>query len=98
MGVKVIIEGEEETLSHLEEYVEKHPDMFKADCMIIADMGNIGGRMGGAITAAMFLRRFTEAVMADTSLQLIAAVTTGRAARARHGDRGGCAQSGLSRH
>jgi leucyl aminopeptidase len=24
-----------------------------------ADMGNIGGRMGGAITAAMFLRRFT---------------------------------------
>ena len=41
VGVKVIIEGEEETLSHLEEYVEKHPDMFKADCMIIADMGNI---------------------------------------------------------
>ncbi len=29
-----------------------------------------------------FLRRFTEAVMADASLQLIAAVTTGRAARA----------------
>jgi leucyl aminopeptidase len=25
-----------------------------------ADMGNIGGRMGGAITAAMFLRRFTS--------------------------------------
>jgi leucyl aminopeptidase len=24
-----------------------------------ADMGNIGGRMGGAITAAMFLRKFT---------------------------------------
>jgi len=41
VGVKVIIEGEEETLSHLEAYVEKHPDMFKADCMIIADMGNI---------------------------------------------------------
>jgi leucyl aminopeptidase len=26
-----------------------------------ADMGNIGGRMGGAITAAMFLRRYTGA-------------------------------------
>jgi acetylornithine deacetylase/succinyl-diaminopimelate desuccinylase-like protein len=41
VGVKVIIEGEEETLSHLEEYVEKHPERFKADVMIIADMGNI---------------------------------------------------------
>ncbi len=41
VGVKVIIEGEEETLSKLEAYVEKHPDRFKADVMIIADMGNI---------------------------------------------------------
>ncbi len=41
VGVKVIIEGEEETLSQLEAFVEKHPDMFKADCMIVADMGNI---------------------------------------------------------
>lgn len=41
VGVKVIIEGEEETLSHLEAFVEEHPDMFKADCMLIADMGNI---------------------------------------------------------
>jgi len=41
VGIKVIIEGEEETLSHLEAYVENHPERFKADCMIIADMGNI---------------------------------------------------------
>jgi acetylornithine deacetylase/succinyl-diaminopimelate desuccinylase-like protein len=41
VGVKVIMEGEEETLSHLEEFVEKNPDRFKSDCMIIADMGNI---------------------------------------------------------
>ena len=41
MGVKVIIEGEEETMSQLEGFVEKHPEMFKADCMIVADMGNI---------------------------------------------------------
>ncbi len=41
VGVKVIIEGEEETLSHLAAYVEKYPERFKADCMIVADMGNI---------------------------------------------------------
>ena len=41
VGIKVIIEGEEETLSQLEAYVEKHPERFKADVMIIADMGNI---------------------------------------------------------
>ena len=26
-----------------------------------ADMGNVGGRAGGAITAAMFLKRYTQA-------------------------------------
>jgi len=41
VGVKVIIEGEEETLSHLETYVENHPDRFKADAILVADMGNI---------------------------------------------------------
>ena len=41
VGVKVIIEGEEETHSCLEGFVEKHPEMFKADCIIVADMGNI---------------------------------------------------------
>lgn len=41
VGVKVIIEGEEETHSHLEAYVARHPQRFKADAMIIADMGNI---------------------------------------------------------
>jgi acetylornithine deacetylase/succinyl-diaminopimelate desuccinylase-like protein len=41
VGVKVIIEGEEETLSQLEAFVERHPERFKADVMIIADMGNI---------------------------------------------------------
>ena len=41
VGVKVIIEGEEETLSQLEAFVEKHPERFKADCIIVADMGNI---------------------------------------------------------
>ncbi len=41
VGVKVIIEGEEETLSQLEAYVDKYPERFRADVMIVADMGNI---------------------------------------------------------
>jgi acetylornithine deacetylase/succinyl-diaminopimelate desuccinylase-like protein len=41
VGIKLVIEGEEETHSHLEEYVAAHPEMFKADAFVIADMGNI---------------------------------------------------------
>lgn len=41
VGVKVIIEGEEETLSHLQAFAEKYPERFKADCVIVADVGNI---------------------------------------------------------
>lgn len=40
VGIKLIIEGEEETHSHLE-FVARHPQMFKADVMVIADMGNV---------------------------------------------------------
>ncbi|MFA6363990.1 M20/M25/M40 family metallo-hydrolase [Methanoregula sp.] len=41
VGVKVLIEGEEETNSHLDAFVTAHPDLFKCDLFIIADMGNI---------------------------------------------------------
>jgi acetylornithine deacetylase/succinyl-diaminopimelate desuccinylase-like protein len=41
VGVKIVIEGEEETDSHLEEFVAAHPQMFQADAMIVADMGNL---------------------------------------------------------
>ena len=41
VGLKLVIEGEEETLSHLEAFVEAHPDLFQADVMVIADMGNV---------------------------------------------------------
>jgi acetylornithine deacetylase/succinyl-diaminopimelate desuccinylase-like protein len=41
VGIKLLIEGEEETLSHLEDFVEEHPEFFRADAMVIADMGNI---------------------------------------------------------
>ncbi len=41
VGIKLVIEGEEETLSHLDEFVERNPELFRADVMIVADMGNL---------------------------------------------------------
>ena len=37
---------------------DEYQDLLKSN---FADMGNIGGRFGGAITAACFLARFTKA-------------------------------------
>jgi leucyl aminopeptidase len=37
---------------------EEYDDALKSH---FADMGNVGGRAGGAVTAAMFLKRFTKA-------------------------------------
>ncbi|KHL18932.1 acetylornithine deacetylase/succinyl-diaminopimelate desuccinylase-like protein [Mumia flava] len=41
VGVRLVVEGEEETISHLEDYVDSHPDEFEADVMVVADMGNL---------------------------------------------------------
>lgn len=41
IGVTVVLEGEEETVSHLEAFVAANPERFRADCMIVADMGNL---------------------------------------------------------
>ncbi|QBD76981.1 dipeptidase [Ktedonosporobacter rubrisoli] len=41
VGIKVIIEGEEETgAGSLEAYVPQHPELFQADAIIVADSGN----------------------------------------------------------
>lgn len=40
VGIKVVIEGEEETDSHLEAFALAHPDLFTADVYVIADGGN----------------------------------------------------------
>ncbi|WP_025158119.1 M20/M25/M40 family metallo-hydrolase [Leifsonia aquatica] len=37
--VKILVEGEEETISHLEEFVEANPELFTADAFVIADLG-----------------------------------------------------------
>ena len=41
VGLKLVLEGEEETVSHLEAFVAAHPERFQADVMLIADMGNL---------------------------------------------------------
>jgi len=41
VNVKIILEGEEETVSHLETFVENNPELFDCDVFIIADMGNL---------------------------------------------------------
>lgn len=40
VGVKVLIEGEEEVDSHLEAWVEQHRERVSADVYVIADVGN----------------------------------------------------------
>ena len=40
VGIKILIEGEEETVSHLEDFVDANPAMFDCDAFVIADMGN----------------------------------------------------------
>jgi acetylornithine deacetylase/succinyl-diaminopimelate desuccinylase-like protein len=40
VGIKVVIEGEEETDSHLEAFALENPDLFTADVYVIADGGN----------------------------------------------------------
>jgi acetylornithine deacetylase/succinyl-diaminopimelate desuccinylase-like protein len=41
VGIKVIIEGEEETAGHLPAFVEAHPELFTCDLFIITDMGKM---------------------------------------------------------
>jgi acetylornithine deacetylase/succinyl-diaminopimelate desuccinylase-like protein len=42
VGVRIVVEGEEETGgSALEEFVPAHPDVFAADAILVGDMGNV---------------------------------------------------------
>ena len=41
VGIKLVIEGQEEVGSALNTYPQKHPDLFRADAMVIADMGSV---------------------------------------------------------
>lgn len=41
VGIKIVVEGDEEFSSSLTTYIPQHPDLFKADVAIIADHGTI---------------------------------------------------------
>ncbi|MDD1677713.1 MAG: M20/M25/M40 family metallo-hydrolase [Methanomicrobiales archaeon] len=41
VGVKVVIEGEEETTGHLPAFIQSHPDLFQCDLFIVTDNGNL---------------------------------------------------------
>lgn len=41
VGIRFVIEGQEEFGSPFAVYPAKHPELFKADAMVIADMGNV---------------------------------------------------------
>lgn len=65
--VKVLVEGEEETgRSDLEEYVAEHPDLFAADAIVVADMGN--WRVGEP-TLTTSLRGVTDAIIEVSTLK-----------------------------
>jgi acetylornithine deacetylase/succinyl-diaminopimelate desuccinylase-like protein len=41
VGIKLVIEGQEEVGSALNTYPQTHPDLFRSDAMLIADMGSV---------------------------------------------------------
>jgi acetylornithine deacetylase/succinyl-diaminopimelate desuccinylase-like protein len=41
VGIKLVIEGQEEAGSALNTYPQTHPDLFRSDAMLIADMGSV---------------------------------------------------------
>jgi cysteinylglycine-S-conjugate dipeptidase len=49
--VKILCEGEEETISHLEEFVEANPELFACDVAVIADIGPQAAGRPGIVTA-----------------------------------------------
>ena len=69
VGIKVIIEGEEETASHLHAFVEAHPELFRCDLFIITDMGKmipgepvLSTTLRGEVSCVVTVRTLAHAV------------------------------------
>ena len=60
VGIKVVIEGQEEVGSALNEYPATNPDLFRADAMLIADMGSV---RPGVPTLTIALRGMAQATI-----------------------------------
>lgn len=69
VGIKIIIEGDEEFGSSLNAYIPEHPGLFKADVIIIGDHGNIivgeptlTASLRGSAALTMEVRTLTDQV------------------------------------
>jgi len=69
VGIRVIIEGEEETTSHLEAFVRAHPALFQCDVFIITDMGKLvagepvlSTTLRGEVSCTVTVRTLAQAV------------------------------------
>jgi len=51
VGIKAVIEGEEETESHLPAFIDANPELFAADVILVADMGNPAVGQPALVTA-----------------------------------------------
>ena len=60
VGIKVVIEGQEEVGSALNDYPATHPELFRADAMLIADMGSV---RPGVPTLTIGLRGMAQTTM-----------------------------------
>lgn len=65
VGVTLVLEGEEETVSHLEAFVAANPERFQADCMVVADMGNL---VVGEPVLSVGLRGHVKAIIEISTL------------------------------
>ncbi|WP_017594724.1 M20/M25/M40 family metallo-hydrolase [Nocardiopsis potens] len=65
VGVKVVIEGQEEYGSAFDDYPASDPDLFGSDAMVIADMGNV---RPGVPTFTVALRGDTEVIVEARTL------------------------------
>lgn len=66
VGIRILIEGEEETISHLDSWVKSNPERVQADAMVIADMGNL--EVGRPVLSTK-LRGHVKAVVEVSTLE-----------------------------
>lgn len=66
VGVTIVIEGQEEYGSAFDDYPPQHPELFQADAMIIADMGNV---RPGVPTLTAALRGDAEVIVEIRTLE-----------------------------
>lgn len=105
VGIRVIIEGEEETASHLEAFVGTHPELFRCDVFIITDMGKmvagepvLSTTLRGEVSCTVTVRTLAHAVHSgvfggpapDALIALIRMLDT------LHDEKGDVAVAGLS--